>query len=565
MISIITKLWRRLALVIACASVAACENVVPMADEALALSDLDSLRVAGYEVSPQSVKEHFAKLAARNLSGTDTDVFLRKYYCGSEPRTAWITPMGITADADTLLSLLSDVASHGVTAKLFPTSQIASDLEAFRSLDFKNADINELVARLEFNLSKAYLLYTAGLRFGFASPYRSINTLDKSADEVKRILGASNFGLELEYPDSMFFAGALERVRSREGFREFVDSCMPQSTFYAELQQKYANHTASDTTARAKYAANMERQRWHIKDAPENHQKYVLVNIPSYELWGVCPDSILNMKIVCGATKTPSPILNSRIKRIDLNPQWYVPMSIIRKGLAHAGPGYFARNNMYFVTSGGQVKKYATPAERMSGKVAIVQRGGSSNSLGRIIFRFDNRFSVYLHHTNAPWAFQAGKRAISHGCIRLQRPLDLARFVLSDSNQDKYDKIEYSFQCDLSSKDSTMFIKKVDLEPQIPVYLLYNTLFRAPGSNVVSEYADVYGLDRKLYYKLMRIVDPIDSARNANKEKSRQSGSTASSERKKPSADSNRVSSPSSEHPSNNATVKREDDNKPTV
>ena len=110
-----------------------------------------------------------------------------------------------------------------------------------------------------------------------------------------------------------------------------------------------------------------------------------------------------------------------------------------------------------------------------------------------------------------------------------------------------------------------MFIKKVDLEPQIPVYLLYNTLFRAPGSNVVSEYADVYGLDRKLYYKLMRIVDPIDSARNANKEKSRQSGSTASSERKKPSADSNRVSSPSSEHPSNNATVKREDDNKPTV
>jgi murein L,D-transpeptidase YcbB/YkuD len=240
-------------------------------------------------------------------------------------------------------------------------------------------------------------------------------------------------------------------------------------------------------------------------------------------------------------------------------------MSIIRKGLAHAGPGYFARNNMYFVTSGGQVKKYATPAERMSGKVAIVQRGGSSNSLGRIIFRFDNRFSVYLHHTNAPWAFQAGKRAISHGCIRLQRPLDLARFVLSDSNQDKYDKIEYSFQCDLSSKDSTMFIKKVDLEPQIPVYLLYNTLFRAPGSNVVSEYADVYGLDRKLYYKLMRIVDPIDSARNANKEKSRQSGSTASPERKKPSADSNRVSSPSSEHPSNNATVKREDDNKPTV
>ncbi len=58
-----------------------------MADEALALSDLDSLRVAGYEVSPQSVKEHFAKLATRNLSGTDTDVFLRKYYCGSEPRT----------------------------------------------------------------------------------------------------------------------------------------------------------------------------------------------------------------------------------------------------------------------------------------------------------------------------------------------------------------------------------------------------------------------------------------------------------------------------------------------
>lgn len=517
------------------------------------------MRVDGYEMNPQEIKQGILRLVSSHSSGVDADVFLRKHYESEGVESTWFNAFGVTSDADTLLSILQDAEQHGMSAKRFPISQIKKDLASYKALNFDKDNINTVVSRLEYNLSKAYLLYTAGHRFGFANPYRSINTLDKSKDEVKRILAGQNFGLELEYPDSLFFNRALTVVRSHSGMKAFIDSCMPSSKFYYDMQANYINRSAADTTSRAKYAANMERQRWHIKDAPENHQKYVLVNIPSYELWGVCPDSILNMKVVCGATATQSPVLNSRIKKIDLNPQWYVPMSIIKKGLAHAGPGYFSRHNMYFVTSSGQVKSYASPAERMSGRVAIVQRGGSSNSLGRIIFRFDNRFSVYLHHTNAPWAFQGTKRALSHGCIRLQRPIDLARFVLSDNKANMIDKIQYSFECDLSQIDSTRFIKKVDLQPEIPVYILYQTLFQVPGTHELREYQDVYGLDRKLYDKLMMVVSPSDSTKTQDKEKGKdKKASSTPSASIRQQGDSNRVNMSATEQSSNHATDSRD-------
>ena len=76
---------------------------------------------------------------------------------------------------------------------------------------------------------------------------------------------------------------------------------------------------------------NIERSRWRQDDYPQNHRKYVLVNVPSFHLDAIEGDSVLTMRMACGNVATKTPLLTSRIMRMDINPQWVVPRSIIRK------------------------------------------------------------------------------------------------------------------------------------------------------------------------------------------------------------------------------------------
>lgn len=111
-------------------------------------------------------------------------------------------------------------------------------------------------------------------------------------------------------------------------------------------------------------------------------------------------------------------------------PEWYVPRSIILHDMAHhaGNPGYFLARNYYVrdVKTGAEVDlNQVTRAQLVSGAYGVVQRGGKGNALGRIIFRFDNNFSVYLHDTSSKGVFEREERGVSHGCIRIEKPYDL--------------------------------------------------------------------------------------------------------------------------------------------
>ncbi len=163
--------------------------------------------------------------------------------------------------------------------------------------------------------------------------------------------------------------------------------------------------------------ANMERWRWLPRDLGA---RYVAVNIPDYSLDVYDGDrAIHHARVVVGKPDHQTPIFSETMKYVIVNPYWNVPLSIVEKEMMPklaADPNYFANHGYEVVEKGGETY--------------VRQPPGDSNALGRIKFLFPNRFSVYLHDTNAKGYFARDMRALSHGCVRVDQPFKLAEAVL---------------------------------------------------------------------------------------------------------------------------------------
>jgi len=163
----------------------------------------------------------------------------------------------------------------------------------------------------------------------------------------------------------------------------------------------------------------------------------------------------------------------SRLESVVINPPWTVPSSIAAKELLPkeaAHPGYPARNDFHYVD--GQLQ----------------QRPGAKNALGRLKFDLPSPFGVYLHDTPSHSAFARDDRALSHGCMRLERPRDLAALLLEPKGWT-------SQAIDIAIADGRTL--RVGLPQNLPLYVLYWTARAEPDGRVAFR-RDVYGWDRKL-------------------------------------------------------------------
>lgn len=264
---------------------------------------------------------------------------------------------------------------------------------------------------------------------------------------------------------------------------------------------------------------NLERLRWKPEKALAG--KYIRVNVANMTLAAYKADTlVLKMKVCVGKPgKNMTPFLQADIHEIVLNPKWHIPSSIITEEVA---PGmvrdsaYISKRNMRVFVQGQEIDPSTVEWDKVnknSQPYAIVQDAGSFNSLGRIKFNFHNRHSVYLHDTNSKSAFKRHNRAISHGCVRVEKPIDLAFFCLSEidrTNQTELDerelyedKILFSISQTPKSKkgkelvktnSSKMKLNSVNLSPKIPLILEYHTCSLDENANLVLN-DDVYGLD----------------------------------------------------------------------
>lgn len=263
---------------------------------------------------------------------------------------------------------------------------------------------------------------------------------------------------------------------------------------------------------------NLERARWQYK--PEKGSKYVIGNIAAFMLQAFNEevDSILEMRICCGSVRNKTPLLYSKIYYMELNPYWNVPQNIIRKEIIPSyrrDTTYFTRNRMkVYDKNGNRVNPHDIKWAKYTAGVpfTVKQDNKEGNSLGRIIFRFPNPYAVYLHDTPSRWAFNRSNRAVSHGCVRLERALDFAFFLLEKPDELLEDRIRIAMDIapksdegkKLNRSEAYRELKHYSLKEAIPLFLDYQTMYLAADGKL-SYCDDIYKYDDPLLEALNKL------------------------------------------------------------
>jgi len=248
----------------------------------------------------------------------------------------------------------------------------------------------------------------------------------------------------------------------------------------------------------------LERLRW-VNDDLAN-QRAVVVNIPQFMLWafpGQSGAEPMTMGVVVGrSVETNTPVLMDQIERVIFNPYWNVPPSITKKELLpklRKDPNYLVAENMELVGKGHVLADPPGPeilTALARGEYRVRQRPGAKNALGRVKFEFPNRDAIYMHDTPSQNLFQRSRRDFSHGCIRLSRPEQMARFLLSVERNWDDQRVTDALA---SEKQLT-----VELTKPVPVLIFYTTsLVDSEGRAVFLE--DIYGYDNRLDLALFNL------------------------------------------------------------
>ena len=241
----------------------------------------------------------------------------------------------------------------------------------------------------------------------------------------------------------------------------------------------------------------LERWRW----LPSAYQTAPIVtNIPEFRLRAYDRDFTigLTMKVVVGkALRHNTPVFTDAMEYAVFRPYWQVPRSIIRAELIPRivrDPDYLSKREYEVVDSDQNVVVAGTVSSDVldqlrAGKLSIRQKPGPKNALGLVKFIFPNSYNVYMHDTPATELFAKSRRDFSHGCIRLERPADLAAWVLRDNPGWNAERIRAAMN------GSTT--QQVNLAHPIPVLILYGTVI-VLEDGVVHFYDDIYGHDAAL-------------------------------------------------------------------
>ena len=242
--------------------------------------------------------------------------------------------------------------------------------------------------------------------------------------------------------------------------------------------------------------ANLERRRWLPEDLGK---RYVLVNAGDYSMIFVDDGKLaFHSLVIVGTPKDPTPEIQSVMRGFQTNPYWTVPQSIAGEEylpMLRRDPGALAAAG-FKIFEGWEDDTELDPATVDWSSIhpkafpyRVRQEPGGSNALGYIFFPFSNRYGIYMHDTASRWLFTEGSRNFSHGCIRLQNPLDFAEKVFG--GRGGFSKEHVRQVIDAGQQAHYSFPNPVTL------YVTYRTV-TANGDGVAVFRDDVYGRDRRV-------------------------------------------------------------------
>ncbi|TCD08496.1 L,D-transpeptidase [Pedobacter frigidisoli] len=450
---------------------------------------------------------------------------IKAFYKSNVNEPKLVTKFYTIGELDSLANYLQNSTVHGINPKIFKVDEIKSLLSTLSSNKFKN--VNEsysVIAKLELLTANAYLNYNNYLKYGVVNP-RNI---------------FSRYYIKVKRPDSVGMVSLL----ASSSLIDTLRAVQPKSTQYKALQAAYLATDAVDE--KRILLLNMERFRWKM---PETGENYVQVNIPDFKLtWFDKQDTVISMKVCVGGKREngyeeklkafaksgnlddkpknhETPLLFSKINSIQANPVWNIPVSIAQSEIY-----WMARKDRYYL-SNSNINVYYK--DKLVGEPDTInwnkysrdklpfkfkQGSGGGNALGKFKFIFDNSSSIYLHDTNNKNGFNLTNRAISHGCVRVEKPLEFAEKLVGDTYT--YDKLRA--EVDLPPVDSTHnkwykkrmaakadTTKSFQLKPAwfgpkkaVPLIITY---FTAWSQNDKIEYRpDVYQMDDKLWVAMKK-------------------------------------------------------------
>ncbi len=307
----------------------------------------------------------------------------------------------------------------------------------------------------------------------------------------QRLVASGDSGIPASGADPLLFdrqlAADVERIQHRYGLKS--DGIVGPNT-YREL------NVPVDARIR-QVALNLERCRWLPGELGERH---LIVNTADFSMQAVEHGRpVLQMRVVVGRPARRSPVFSARMRYLVLNPFWNVPTTIAVEDILprqREDEGYMARHGIHVFEGWRADAAELDPATvdwSEYGKdrfpFRLRQDPGPFNALGRIKFMFPNPFAVYLHDTPHRSHFNQTQRDFSSGCIRVESPLDLARWVLAEEENRPGERLAERLA---SGETQTIHIKR-----PVWVHLLYLTAFVDDAGRIQFR-SDIYGRDREL-------------------------------------------------------------------
>lgn len=447
------------------------------------------------------------------------------YYADNSRRTDLVTRFYVNGELDTLKNYISRSTAHGFNPKIFGYKALEELLSQLSAHQFKSiAEVYPVIADLELRTASSLLKYDTFIAYGSIVPRKVLN----------------RYYVTTIRPDS----SSMLKVLETKDLAALLKSIQPEGKDYRALQyelRKQRQNPAAGAAATKAIEVNMERLRWKIAGIGD---EYVEVNIPDFSLtWFNHQDTVTHMKVCVGGRrekdyeekmkvflKTHSlddkpknhqtPILLSKFNSIQVNPVWNIPVSIAQSEIywqAMRDPYYLSNNNMKVYYKGKlitdpdtiQWRKY--PREHLP--FQFKQGSGDGNALGKFKFIFDNGSSIYLHDTNNKSAFMRDNRAISHGCVRVERPLEFAEKLVDNKYQ--YDQLRMevnlppidttrieAYKKKLAKKADTVNVYQVKpkwfgTKKNVAVFINYKTAWAQNGR--IEYRNDIYDLDDAIY------------------------------------------------------------------
>ena len=245
---------------------------------------------------------------------------------------------------------------------------------------------------------------------------------------------------------------------------------------------------------------NLERMRWALHAL---RGTYVIVDIAGYDVTFVRDDKIVwKARAQVGQPLRMTPVLRSQFTDIVLNPNWTVPPTVLDKDIipaARKDPQIVHKKGLRILDAGrNELNPYAVDWSQYSGKnfpYRLRQDPGAGNSLGRIKFNFPNRHAVYMHDTPKKAYFDRTERAFSSGCVRVEKPLELAEMLLDDPQRWTTAHVETAIG---HGKTRTLILRK-----PVPVLILYWTVDVDEHGRVRFK-PDIYDKDRLVLDELRK-------------------------------------------------------------